>query len=138
MQNESSSVPGPVILGSQSSRRKAISCPIRPRKCEKCGLGYFTPPFVQQPSFFDEASIPYPNRPGVYVCRLAEGKSRFIKTRGRRNCHNGGHTRHFRNGKSLPQSVGTRPNQILSETAPLYRQSRRIHTPSNGKEDHCA
>ncbi len=66
MQNELSPAPGPVILGSQSPRRREI-------------LSYFTLPFVQQSSLFDEASILYRNRPGEFVCKIAEGKSCCIE-----------------------------------------------------------
>jgi septum formation protein len=56
----------PVILGSQSPRRREI-------------LSYFTLPFVQQSPAFDESSIPYRDNPGDYVCTLAKGKSRAIE-----------------------------------------------------------
>jgi len=50
-----------VILGSQSPRRREI-------------LSYFTLPFIQKTSDFDEASIPFQNNPQEYVCQIAEGK----------------------------------------------------------------
>jgi len=50
-----------IILGSQSPRRREI-------------LGYFTLPFTQKPSDFNESSIPYQGNPSDYVCKIAEGK----------------------------------------------------------------
>lgn len=54
-----------IILGSQSPRRKEI-------------LGYFSLPFQQIPSSFDEESIPFQNNPEEYVCLLSKGKAEVL------------------------------------------------------------
>lgn len=51
-----------LILGSQSPRRKEI-------------LGYFSLPFEQTASHFDESSIPFTGNPETYVRTLAEQKA---------------------------------------------------------------
>jgi septum formation protein len=52
----------PLILGSQSPRRKEI-------------LSYFSYPFKQASPDFCEESIPFENDPIAYVCTLSNGKS---------------------------------------------------------------
>jgi septum formation protein len=51
-----------IILGSQSPRRKEI-------------LGYFSLPFEQATSHYDEDAIPFCGDPHLYVRTLCEGKS---------------------------------------------------------------
>lgn len=52
----------PIILGSQSPRRKEI-------------LGYFSLPFEQVTPSFDEESVPFEDNPTEYVCELSNGKA---------------------------------------------------------------
>ena len=54
-----------LILGSQSPRRKEI-------------LNFFTIPFTQQTSGFDEASVQFNGDPDSYVCAVAHGKARAL------------------------------------------------------------
>ena len=58
----------PLILGSQSPRRKEI-------------LGYFKLPFIQVPSSFDEESFPFEGNPEKYVCDLSLKKARVLAPR---------------------------------------------------------
>lgn len=57
----------PLILGSQSPRRKEI-------------LEFFSLPFTQVSPDFDELSIPFANNPQEYVYKLAAGKSASIQS----------------------------------------------------------
>lgn len=57
-----------LILGSQSPRRKEI-------------LGYFSLPFQQVSSHFDEESIPFKNNPEEFVCILSKGKADSLAAR---------------------------------------------------------
>lgn len=52
----------PIILGSQSARRKEI-------------LQFFSLPFEVQHSSFDELSVPFTGDPKQYVCDIAKGKA---------------------------------------------------------------
>jgi septum formation protein len=54
------------ILGSQSPRRKEI-------------LGYFSIPFEQISSDFDEEAIPFEGDPAAYATKLALGKSKALQ-----------------------------------------------------------
>lgn len=54
-----------IILGSYSARRKEI-------------LGYFSLPFIQKGSDFDERSIPYENDPHDYATKISEAKNQAI------------------------------------------------------------
>ena len=56
-----------MILGSQSPRRKEI-------------LQFFTLPFTQVPSHFDEEQIPFLGDPSEYVTLLAESKAKCLIT----------------------------------------------------------
>jgi septum formation protein len=56
----------PIILGSQSPRRKEI-------------LSYFSIPFTQIPSHFDEDSIPFNGNPHEYVTAIAEAKAKHLQ-----------------------------------------------------------
>jgi len=56
----------PLILGSQSPRRKEI-------------LSFFALPFNQVTPDFDELSVPFVNNPKEYVSTLAKGKSASIQ-----------------------------------------------------------
>lgn len=51
-----------IILGSQSSSRREI-------------LGYFSIPFIQVPSHFDEESVEYEGNPGDHALLLSQKKS---------------------------------------------------------------
>jgi septum formation protein len=55
----------PLILGSQSPRRKEI-------------LSFFSLPFTTAVSDFDEESIPFHNNPTEYACEIAIGKARSL------------------------------------------------------------
>lgn len=55
----------PVILGSGSPRRKEI-------------LSYFSLPFIQKSSDFDEESIPFEQDPEKYVTTIARGKAEAL------------------------------------------------------------
>ncbi|MEM1282809.1 MAG: Maf family nucleotide pyrophosphatase, partial [Chlamydiota bacterium] len=55
----------PIVLGSQSPRRKEI-------------LSYFTIPFEQASSTFDESSINFQGDPKIYVNELSKGKALAI------------------------------------------------------------
>lgn len=57
-----------LILGSQSPRRREI-------------LGYFSLPFQQVPSLFDEDSIPFDGDPEKYVRRLSAEKAKALVAR---------------------------------------------------------
>lgn len=57
----------PLILGSQSPRRKEI-------------LSYFTLPFEQTASHFDEEAVPYAPPAEEYAKTLARGKGRLLST----------------------------------------------------------
>lgn len=57
----------PLILGSQSPRRKEI-------------LSFFTIPFKQVSSSFDESSIPFNGEPKIYVSQLSKGKALSLET----------------------------------------------------------
>ncbi|MEI8366312.1 MAG: Maf family nucleotide pyrophosphatase [Parachlamydiaceae bacterium] len=57
-----------LILGSQSPRRKEI-------------LGYFSLPFQQITSDFDEDSVPFSGDPVAYVCEIAAGKAHTLAQR---------------------------------------------------------
>lgn len=57
-----------LILGSQSPRRYEI-------------LSYFSIPFEQISSTFDEDSIPFEGNPGEYAIKLAEGKALELSKR---------------------------------------------------------
>lgn len=57
-----------LILGSQSPRRREI-------------LSYFSLPFEQISSSFDEASILFEGNPEIYVCTLAQEKASSLRTR---------------------------------------------------------
>ena len=54
-----------LILGSQSPRRGEL-------------LGYFSLPFIQAASAFDEGSIPFEGDPRAYAARLAEKKGEAL------------------------------------------------------------
>lgn len=54
-----------IILGSQSPRRKEI-------------LGYFSLPFIQVPSHFDEDSIPFTGDPIAYATLLSTNKAKIL------------------------------------------------------------
>lgn len=56
----------PLILGSQSPRRKEI-------------LEYFSLPFTQKSPDFDELAIPFEGDPNGYVLKLASGKSASLQ-----------------------------------------------------------
>lgn len=56
----------PIILGSKSPRRKEI-------------MGYFTLPFEQKSSSFDEESVHFTGDPKIYVSELSKGKALSIK-----------------------------------------------------------
>lgn len=62
----------PIILGSQSPRRKEI-------------LDYFCLPFVQAVSYFDESSVPYKGDALAYAAGISEGKALALKERYRDN-----------------------------------------------------
>lgn len=55
----------PLILGSQSPRRKEI-------------LGFFSLPFRTANSNFDEDSVPFHDNPANYVCEIAVGKAKAL------------------------------------------------------------
>jgi septum formation protein len=54
-----------IILGSQSPRRQEI-------------LSYFSIPFIQVPSNFDEESVPYQGNPGRHAMLLSQKKSEAL------------------------------------------------------------
>lgn len=54
-----------IILGSQSPNRREI-------------LGYFSIPFIQVPSHFDEESVPYERNPGDHALLLSQKKSETL------------------------------------------------------------
>lgn len=56
----------PIVLGSQSPRRKEI-------------LSYFTLPFVQTSSDYDESSVPFNGDPKIYVNELSKEKGLSIQ-----------------------------------------------------------
>ena len=55
-----------IILGSTSPRRKEI-------------MNFFSLPFTQVSSPFDESQVPYLKDPIAYVCKLAEEKAKALK-----------------------------------------------------------
>ncbi len=57
-----------ILLGSQSPRRKEI-------------LNFFTLPFLQVASHFDEETIPFNGDPVAYATQLAEAKAAALSTR---------------------------------------------------------
>ena len=57
-----------IILGSQSPRRKEI-------------LNYFTLPFEQVPSHFDEETVPFSGDPIAYVIELSQKKNEQLSNR---------------------------------------------------------
>lgn len=58
----------PLILGSQSPRRKEI-------------LSYFKLPFVQVPSSFDEESVPFGGDPQKYASKISSSKAQVLAQR---------------------------------------------------------
>lgn len=54
-----------IILGSQSPNRREI-------------LGYFSLPFIQVPSHFDEESVPFKGNPGQHAMLLSQKKSETL------------------------------------------------------------
>lgn len=56
-----------IILGSTSPRRKEI-------------MDFFSLPFMQVASPFDESTVPYKKDPIAYVCELAQEKAKALKT----------------------------------------------------------
>lgn len=58
----------PIVLGSQSPRRKEI-------------LEYFSIPFIQVCSFFDESSVPYSGNSESYAIAVSEGKAKTLMER---------------------------------------------------------
>jgi nucleoside triphosphate pyrophosphatase len=56
----------PIILGSNSPRRKEI-------------FSYFTIPFTQVSSSYDESSLPFDGDPRIYVSDLSKGKALAIE-----------------------------------------------------------
>lgn len=57
----------PIILGSQSPRRKEI-------------LEHFTLPFIQVPSHYDESQLPYKGDPREYAILLSREKARLLSS----------------------------------------------------------
>lgn len=57
-----------LILGSQSPRRAEI-------------LRFFSVPFVQAPSFFDESQLTFTGNPIDYTTKLAQGKAQELRNR---------------------------------------------------------
>lgn len=55
----------PIILGSQSPRRVEI-------------MNYFSLPFIQKASLFDEESVPFLGNPEAYAKAISEGKNRAL------------------------------------------------------------
>jgi septum formation protein len=85
-----------LILGSQSPRRKEI-------------LSYFSIPFVQVPSEFDEDSIVFQDDPEQYVAAISQAKAAALSTR-------------------FPQSV------ILTADTTVYCNDKIYGKPSSEEE----
>ncbi len=86
----------PLILGSQSPRRKEI-------------LGFFSIPFTQAISGFDEEAVPFQGDPVSYVKTLSEGKSAALAS-------------HY------PDSV------ILTADTVVYQNGKIFNKPANDAE----
>ena len=82
-----------IILGSGSPRRKEI-------------LDYFSLPYIQKTSYFDEDSVPFQGEPQRYVLELSLGKALAI-------------------AKDDPKSV------ILTADTIVYREGRIYGKPEN-------
>lgn len=76
----------PLILGSESPRRSEI-------------LRYFSIPFEQISSEFDENSISFHGNPVEYVCAIAEGKAEALSTKYPKRVILTADTMVYRNGK---------------------------------------
>jgi septum formation protein len=85
-----------LILGSQSPRRKEI-------------LGYFSLPFEQMESHFDESSIDFTGNPETYVQTLAQHKAKALSAK-------------------FPEAA------ILTADTMVYRHGKIYGKPSNEEE----
>lgn len=85
-----------IILGSQSARRKEI-------------LNFYSLPFEQMASAFDEDSIPFSGDPGAYVTAISKGKAQTLA-----------HT--------FPQAI------ILTADSTVYFENQVYNKPQNYEE----
>ncbi len=102
-----------VILGSSSPRRKEI-------------LDYFSLPFTQIPSEFDEEAVPFNGDPLVYAMTLSEGKAKNLARRYPDACILTADTIVFQDGKlySKPENQ----KQALQFLTELAGGSHEVYT----------